>query len=57
MVKVGVIGLGFMGQMHLSCYEKINAAHVVAVADSNVDALLGNKNIELFIEMISMFCY
>ncbi len=35
MVKVGLIGLGFMGQTHFRCYEKLGAAaaKVVAIAD------------------------
>lgn len=34
MVRVGIIGFGFMGQTHWRCYEKLSsAAKVVAVAD------------------------
>lgn len=35
MVKVGLIGLGFMGQTHFRCYEKLgtDAVKVVAIAD------------------------
>ncbi len=34
-VKVGIIGLGFMGRMHLSAYSKLPDAEVVALADSD----------------------
>ena len=33
MLKVGLIGCGFMGGMHYSCYDVIEGAQVVAVAD------------------------
>jgi len=37
MVRVGIIGFGFMGQMHWSCYAKLaENARVVAVADENI---------------------
>lgn len=33
MLKVGLIGCGFMGAMHYNCYKNINGVKVVAVAD------------------------
>lgn len=33
MIKIGLIGCGFMGGMHSACYNVINGAKVVAVAD------------------------
>ena len=33
MIKVGLIGCGFMGGMHSACYDAIDGAKVVAVAD------------------------
>ncbi len=33
MIKVGLIGCGFMGGMHSACYDVIDGAQVVAVAD------------------------
>ena len=33
MVRVGIIGLGFMGRMHLSAYEKIHGVSIVAISD------------------------
>jgi predicted dehydrogenase len=36
-VKVGIIGMGFMGRMHLSAYHKLPDARVVAFADLDRD--------------------
>ena len=33
MIKVGLIGCGFMGGMHSACYNVIDGVQVVAVAD------------------------
>ena len=33
MIKIGLIGCGFMGQMHANCYKNIDGVKVVAVAD------------------------
>ena len=33
MLKIGLIGCGFMGSMHANCYQNINGAQVTAVAD------------------------
>lgn len=33
MIKIGLIGCGFMGGMHSACYDVIEGAQVVAVAD------------------------
>ena len=33
MLKVGLIGCGFMGTMHANCYKAIPGATLVAVAD------------------------
>lgn len=35
MASVGIIGLGFMGKMHLSAYEKIEGVSVTAIADAD----------------------
>jgi predicted dehydrogenase len=36
-VKVGIIGMGFMGRMHLSAYQKLSDAEVIAFADIDRD--------------------
>lgn len=33
MIKVGLIGCGFMGTMHANCYKKIDGVELVALAD------------------------
>lgn len=33
MIKVGLVGYGFMGHMHAQCYEATGRAQIVAVAD------------------------
>ncbi len=35
MIKVGVIGLGMMGRMHLAAWDKIRGARVTALADTD----------------------
>jgi len=40
MVRIGIVGLGFMGSMHAACYEQLQKKHnvkVIAVADLNTD--------------------
>ncbi|MBF0244165.1 MAG: Gfo/Idh/MocA family oxidoreductase [Planctomycetes bacterium] len=41
-VKVGVIGLGFMGTTHLELYRKSGKAEICAVADARADRLGGD---------------
>jgi predicted dehydrogenase len=42
MIRVGLIGLGFMGRMHISAYQKIAAARIVAVADQDAKRASGD---------------
>jgi len=35
MTRIGIIGLGFMGRMHIGAYGKIQGAKIVAVADQD----------------------
>ena len=43
MVRVGIIGFGFMGQTHWRCYNKLgDKARVVAVADENAARAAGD---------------
>ena len=42
-VKVGVIGLGFMGQTHLDAYAKLEGVEVAALADRDPDRLEGKQ--------------
>jgi predicted dehydrogenase len=42
-VKVGIIGMGFMGRMHLGSYHKLANAKVVAFADTDRDKRKGKN--------------
>lgn len=44
-IRVGVIGLGFMGRAHTANYEKLPNARVVAVADADPDRRQGRANV------------
>ena len=41
-MRIGVVGLGFMGSTHLQAYEKIGAAELAAVASSDPKKLAGD---------------
>ena len=43
-MKVGLVGLGFMGSTHLKAYRKIGDAEVVAVASSEPQKLAGDAS-------------
>ena len=42
MVKVGVVGLGFMGSMHYRCWHAMEGAKIVAACDVEQDKLDGS---------------
>jgi len=42
MIKVGLIGLGFMGQMHFGVYSKSKKARITAIADVEADKRRGD---------------
>lgn len=44
-IKVGVIGLGFMGRAHVAHYENIANARVVAVADADPNRRQGEADV------------
>lgn len=35
MVRIGIVGFGFMGKMHFNCLKKIDAARIVAICDAD----------------------
>ncbi|WP_428386183.1 Gfo/Idh/MocA family protein [Mucisphaera sp.] len=43
MIKVGVCGLGMMGNTHLDAYTRLEGVEVAAVADANPDRLSGSE--------------
>lgn len=50
-IRVGVIGLGFMGRAHTASYERMPGARVVAVADADPDRRQGKANVQGNIEV------
>ncbi|MBI1371598.1 MAG: gfo/Idh/MocA family oxidoreductase [Phycisphaera sp.] len=59
MANIGIIGLGFMGRMHLAAYGKIDGAKIVAVADKDAKRAAGDlsggwANVEGAAESIDM---
>ena len=51
MLKIGLIGCGFMGGMHAACYNAIEGAEIVAVADvrrEKAEEIANGKNIEIY---------
>lgn len=42
MIRVGIIGFGFMGRMHTRCWKGRNDARLVAICDANAAALRGS---------------
>jgi predicted dehydrogenase len=42
MTRVGIIGLGFMGRMHIGAYGKVDAARLVAIADLDARRAAGD---------------
>ena len=37
MIRVGIVGLGFMGKMHFRCYQSLEDVEVVAICDIDKD--------------------
>jgi len=51
MIKVGLIGCGFMGTMHANCYKNIEGAEVVAFADirrENAEKLAKGTSVSIY---------
>jgi len=51
MLKIGLIGCGFMGGMHAACYNAIEGAQLVAVADvrrEKAEEIVNGKDIEIY---------
>ena len=50
-IRVGVIGLGFMGRAHAAHYQSIPGAELVALADADPDRRSGGANVQGNIEV------
>ncbi len=43
MLRVGIVGFGFMGRMHYKCWQALDGAQVVAICDSNPNLIEDTK--------------
>ena len=43
MLRIGIVGFGFMGRTHYSCWNRVKGAKVVAVCDVNPDIVEATK--------------
>ncbi len=41
-LRIGIVGFGFMGRMHYRCWKALEDADIVAICDANAGALLGS---------------
>ena len=51
MIKVGLIGCGFMGAMHANCYRAIEGVELVAVADirrEKAEAIAASSDVKIY---------
>ena len=39
MIKVGIVGFGFMGKMHFNCYNSLDTVKITAICDKNLKQL------------------
>ena len=39
MLKIGIVGLGFMGKMHYRCYNSLENVRITAICDADADQL------------------
>jgi predicted dehydrogenase len=44
LVKIGIVGMGFIGQQHFGTWQNVEGAQVVAVADKEVDRIAASAN-------------
>lgn len=50
MINVGLIGFGFVGRVHYSCYGNLKNARVVSVCDKDIKRLKGTESVQGNIE-------
>ncbi|MBI9017587.1 MAG: Gfo/Idh/MocA family oxidoreductase [Phycisphaerae bacterium] len=43
MLKVAIVGMGFMGRTHLRCWNDLDGAEVIAICDTNIDSIKNSK--------------
>ena len=45
MLKVGIVGLGFMGKMHYRCYNAMDNVQITAVCDADAEQLKNTSGV------------
>lgn len=50
MIKVGIVGFGFMGKMHFNCYNSLETVKIVAICDKDLKQLSGSSQAQGNIE-------
>lgn len=43
MIRVGIVGFGFMGRMHYRCWKALEGVHITAVCDANPKAFTSSS--------------
>ena len=43
MLRIGIVGLGFMGKMHFRCYNSLNNVEIIAICDADTSRLQDNS--------------
>ena len=43
MLKIGIVGLGFMGKMHFRCYKSLENVKISAICDVDAKRLKGSS--------------
>ena len=43
MLRLGIVGLGFMGKMHFRCYNSLNNVEIIAICDADTSRLQDNS--------------
>ena len=43
MLRIGIVGLGFMGKMHFRCYNSLNKVEIIAICDADTSRLQDNS--------------
>ena len=45
MLKIGIVGLGFMGKMHYRCYNSLENVRITAICDADADQLKNSSGV------------
>ena len=43
MLRIGIVGLGFMGKMHFRCYNSLNNVEIIGICDADTSRLQDNS--------------